>query len=604
MRIVPFVLLAASCGPKAPIEAANSGVAVEASSAHVGSMGVAHPELAALLEEHWDTTMSWHPTWASSLGDHRWDDRLSDASLEARDAHRATRDGWLARGEALVETVTAEPDATTLALFLADLRDGKRREVCRFDEWSVSPRDNPMVDFNRLPETHLVQSAVDADNLLARYGQMAANIDHQIAALGRGAEDGWYANAESTRRVVEQFQAELAKPTEEWALYAPPEPVGDLGAERVSEVAIEMKRLLDEEVRPAFARYAAFLEAEVLPNARPAAESGLSALPEGAACYDALVAAYTTLDVDAEDRHRTGLAELEKIHQEFREIGSRALETDDLQAIFERLRTDEALYFETSDEVKAKAEEALGRARDAMDDVFGVLPRAECIVQPVPDYEAPYTTIAYYWGPNPDGSKPGEYFVNTYAPETRPRHEAEVLAFHEAIPGHHLQIAISQELPDLPAFRKHMGQTAFVEGWALYTERLSDEMGLYSGDLDRLGMLSFDAWRASRLVVDTGIHAKGWSREEAVAFLLENTPLAPNNIDNEVDRYITTPGQALAYKSGQIEILALRRQAEEALGEAFALDAFHDVVLGGGAVSLPVLRAQVEAYIASAGSAE
>ena len=173
---------------------------------------------------------------------------------------------------------------------------------------------------------------------------------------------------------------------------------------------------------------------------------------------------------------------------------------------------------------------------------------------PIPDHEAPYTTIAYYSPPHADGTKPGEYYINTYAPTTRPRHEAEVLAFHEAIPGHHLQIAIAQELPELPAFRKYMGQTAFVEGWALYTERLSEEMGLYTADTDRLGMLSFDAWRAARLVVDTGIHHKGWSREEAETFMKENTPLAENNIRNEVDRYITTPGQALAYKTGQIEM--------------------------------------------------
>ncbi|MBW2258353.1 MAG: DUF885 domain-containing protein, partial [Deltaproteobacteria bacterium] len=182
----------------------------------------------------------------------------------------------------------------------------------------------------------------------------------------------------------------------------------------------------------------------------------------------------------------------------------------------------------------------------------------------------------------PDGSKPGEYFVNVYAPETRRRFEAEVLAFHEGIPGHHLQIAIAQELPDTPAFRRHIQFSAFLEGWALYTERLAVEMGLYSGDLDRLGMLSFDSWRASRLVVDTGIHARGWTREQAEQFMMENTPLAENNIVNEVDRYISWPGQALAYKVGQIHIRRLRAEAEEALGEAFDLPAFHDVVLGAG----------------------
>jgi uncharacterized protein (DUF885 family) len=218
----------------------------------------------------------------------------------------------------------------------------------------------------------------------------------------------------------------------------------------------------------------------------------------------------------------------------------------------------------------------------------------------VPDYEAPYTTIAYYREPNPDGSKPGEYFINTTQPTTRPRYEAEALAFHESIPGHHLQIAIAQELPEMPAFRKYGGVTAYVEGWGLYTERLADEMGLYSSDLERMGMLSYDAWRASRLVVDTGMHAKGWSRAQAVSFMLEHTALAENNIRNEVDRYIGWPGQALAYKVGQLTILRLRAAARAKLGAAFDLKAFHDTLLGAGPVTLPVLEGIIDRWIAAA----
>jgi uncharacterized protein (DUF885 family) len=223
-------------------------------------------------------------------------------------------------------------------------------------------------------------------------------------------------------------------------------------------------------------------------------------------------------------------------------------------------------------------------------------------VRRVPAHEAPYTTIAYYW-PAVPGEAPGFYVVNTSAPETRPRFEARALAFHESVPGHHLQIALAQELPALPAFRRHLGTTAFVEGWALYSERLADELGLYRDDLDRIGMLSFDSWRAARLVVDTGVHAKGWTREQAVRFMLENTPLAENNIRNEVDRYITWPGQALSYKLGQLELRALRTEAEAALGPRFALADFHDVVLGAGAVPLPVLRQRVQAWVARGGGA-
>jgi uncharacterized protein (DUF885 family) len=213
-------------------------------------------------------------------------------------------------------------------------------------------------------------------------------------------------------------------------------------------------------------------------------------------------------------------------------------------------------------------------------------------------HEEKHSTIAYYRQPAADGSRPGRYYINTSAPETRPRYEAEVLAYHESIPGHHLQISIAQELEGLPEFRKHLGITAFTEGWGLYTERLADEMGLYTEDLDRIGVLSYDAWRACRLVVDTGMHAKGWTRAQAIGFMLENTALAENNIVNEVDRYIAWPGQALAYKAGQMEIRRLRGEAERRLGERFDLRAFHDAVLEDGAVSLETLRGTIRGFIA------
>jgi uncharacterized protein (DUF885 family) len=243
----------------------------------------------------------------------------------------------------------------------------------------------------------------------------------------------------------------------------------------------------------------------------------------------------------------------------------------------------------------------LARARRAIPRYFGRRPEAECEVVRIEAHEEKHSTIAYYRPPAADGSRPGRYYVNTSAPETRPRYEAEVLAYHESIPGHHLQIAIAQELSGLPAFRKHLGVTAFTEGWGLYTERLADEMGLYTADLDRIGVLSYDAWRACRLVVDTGMHAKGWTRRQAIDFMLANTALAENNIVNEVDRYIAWPGQALAYKVGQLEIRRLRADAEKRLGSRFDLRAFHDVVLGSGAVSLQTLRRLVEQFIGAVG---
>jgi uncharacterized protein (DUF885 family) len=247
--------------------------------------------------------------------------------------------------------------------------------------------------------------------------------------------------------------------------------------------------------------------------------------------------------------------------------------------------------------VEAKAREALARSKAAIPKWFHILPKADCQVKVMGMHEAPNSTVAYYRQPAIDGSRPGYYMINTYKPETRPRYEAEALAFHESIPGHHLQIAIAQELVGLPDFRKHQGVTAYVEGWGLYSERLADEMGLYSSDLDRIGMLSYDAWRACRLVVDTGMHAMGWSRQQAIDYMTANTVLAENNIENEVDRYLTWPGQALAYKVGQLEILKLREEAKQRLGARFDIRQFHDVVLRNGAVALPVLDQQVHSWI-------
>jgi uncharacterized protein (DUF885 family) len=319
--------------------------------------------------------------------------------------------------------------------------------------------------------------------------------------------------------------------------------------------------------------------------------------PGGHEAYRRLVRAHTTLDLTPEEIHAIGLREVERINAETEELGRRALGTPDHAATIERLRNDPALHFSTRDEIVREAEVALARARAALPDWFGRLPRAECAVVPIAEHEERNATIAYYWQPAADGTRPGQYFVNTFAPETRPRFEAEALAYHESIPGHHLQIAIAQELTGLPEFRRHLAVTAFDEGWGLYTERLADEMGLYTSDLDRLGVLSFDAWRACRLVLDTGLHALGWSRRQALEYMIANSPVAPNNVVNEVDRYIVWPGQALAYKAGQLEILRLRALAREQLGPRFDIRAFHDAVLGEGAVPLRVLGDLVARYV-------
>lgn len=550
------------------------------------------PALAELLIDHWSWTLWSSPRWASELGVDQHDGRMEDVSPEAWARALQTRSAFHARALALDPGTMSPADARTLRLLRLDLKSWLDRAVCRTWDWGVSSRSNPLVSLGRLPELHELQTQADVDNLLARLGEVPAWIDQRSANLRAGLAAGRVGIAETIRRTVEQSRETLARGVDELPVL---KLIGDPAL--VAATLPEARALTEEQILPALLRYTDVLQYELLDQARPDDRVGLGALPGGADCYAALVRHYTTLDRSPADLHQLGLDQLASIHAEFAVIGGRALQTADIPALFERLRTDPALRFETAEQVESAARDALARASAVMERAFGRLPQAECIVRPIPAHEAPYTTIAYYNGAHPDGSKPGEYFVNTHAPETRPRFEAEVLAFHEAIPGHHLERSLAQEQPAAPAFLRHGGWTAFVEGWALYTERLSDELGLYSSDLDRLGILSFDSWRAARLVVDTGIHSFGWSRQQAIDFLVANTPLAVNNIDNEVDRYINTPGQALAYKVGQLEILAIRAEAEAKLGMAFDLRTFHDVVLEAGALPLPMLRERVERWV-------
>jgi uncharacterized protein (DUF885 family) len=561
--------------------------------------GVGDSELAALLREHWGTTLAEWPVWATKLGVHRYDHLLGDNSYPAVLRRREQNRGFVARAERIDRARLDESDRVTLRLFVELRRAELASDVCESELWSLSPRSNPITEFNRLPELTQLSSPEAGDHLLARYRAIPRAIDRQIENLRIGAGRGLLANAHSAKLVLEMVDAQLKKPLSEWPLLDPTKAEHvDWPPERLQAFRRDLRAVVEGQIRSALQRYARMLRTEIVPRARGAQAEGISSLPRGKTCYAALILGHTTLPLSPEEAHRTGLGEIARIDRELGQLGKQLFDLPTLSQVLEHLRSDPQLYFQTERQIVSAAENALAKAKLAMPRFFGTLPKTDCIVRKIPSYEAPYTTIAYYREPHPDGSKPGEYMVNVFLPQTRPRFEAEVLAFHESIPGHHLQIALAQEHESMPAFRKHEGMSAFVEGWALYSERLSDEMGLYGSDLDRIGMLSFDAWRAARLVVDTGIHAFGWSRQRAERYMLEHTALTPSNIQNEVDRYIVWPAQALAYKTGQLALIRLRKRAETELGPHFRIAAFHDAVLGRGAVSLPLLEAQIERYIA------
>jgi uncharacterized protein (DUF885 family) len=435
--------------------------------------------------------------------------------------------------------------------------------------------------------------------MVARWSAIGPYVDAAIASL-RSALGGGLVAAAPVARVRGQLERQLATPTADWSLLRPAADVGvleDWSETQRTRFRDALTRAVERQVRPAFARFLSVLTDEIRPAARGDDRPGLASLAGGSEAYAGLIRRHTSLDTPAEVFHETGLREIARIDEELRDLGARVLGTSTLDEALSHLRTDPALYYATRDEVEATATGCLARANDAIPAWFGRLPQAPCVVVRMGAHEEADSTIAYYRGPAADGSRPGQYYLNTSAPETRPRYEAEALAFHEAVPGHHLQVAISQELAGLPAFRRHLGSTAYVEGWGLYAERLSDEMGLYSGDLDRIGVLSFDGWRACRLVVDTGMHALGWSRDAAIAFMEAHTALASNNIVNEIDRYVALPGQALGYKLGQLELLRLRAEARAALGPRFDIRGFHDAVLGDGALPLGTLREVVGRWV-------
>jgi uncharacterized protein (DUF885 family) len=562
--------------------------------------GIQTTQLRELVADHWEYMMRWSPTWATTLGDHRFDDKLAPRDPAAVASMEAEHLALLERIRKIDPAPLTPVDQLTLELLHERLEAEQDTFACKSEQWVVDAGLGSLLgELNYLVESHVVKTPGDAKNLIARMAQGGQMFDDTIANLELGLAAGRVSSVEKVRRAVEQLDAELDKSVDGWAMATPswasasPDPWPSGMRE---QLYAELRDTVATQVVPAVVRYRDFLRERVLPVARTEKE-GLVGLPGGIACYQAAIRTHVGLPMTPEQLHELGLGEIARTDRELAALGAKVLATTDLASTIAKLRTDKALYFTSREELLAAAQKSLDRAKAAIDRYFSVLPKADCVMRETPDYEAPYATIAYYRQPHYDGSKPGEYFVNTFKPETRPRFELEALTWHESIPGHHLQIAIAQELGQVPAFRKLDIINSFVEGWALYTEVLADEMGLYSSDLDRIGKVSYDAWRASRLVVDTGIHAFGWSRAKAEAYMTEHTALTPINITNEVDRYIGMPGQALAYKVGQLEILRLRKLAETELGTKFHLKSFHAVVLGAGAVSLPILGKRVQAWI-------
>jgi uncharacterized protein (DUF885 family) len=546
--------------------------------------------LETLGEELWERWMADNPMMATILGDHRFDDRFDDPSLAAEDERIASRRAIAARARS-VDPAGLDAEDRVSRDVLSFIADGEADELeMRAADFFVNPATGIQATLPTALSQVTLTEPDHAEALIERYAGIGAALGVLAERLGDGAARGRTTADLLVDATIAQVDAYLASDlaTDPYLAIRPPSSFSDAEStawrDRLSDAVVA-------HVRPGFSTYRDTLVDQVRPVARSVDRPGLSWLPGGEEVYRRLIRLHTSLDMSPDEVHRIGLEQVDRLAEEYRSLGPQVVGTDDVGEVFERLRATE-LHFETGAEVVAAAEAALGRAKARMGDWFGRLPLADCTVA-----EVGSGPTAFYYPPSGDGTRPGSFFVNTSDPRTWGRYEIMATAFHEGIPGHHLQLAISQELAGVPAYRRYAPIAAYAEGWGLYAERLADEMGLYESPLERLGMCSADSMRATRLVVDTGLHAHGWSRQRAIDYMAANTPMQPGLIANEVDRYIGWPGQAVSYMVGRLEIQRLRAEAEAGLGHRFDIKGFHDVVLGSGLVPLCTLAWMIETWV-------
>jgi uncharacterized protein (DUF885 family) len=556
-------------------------------------------DLHQLFDQAWERTLREDPTFASSLGDRRYNDQWPDASMTAFERSHA-------EDVALLDKITHFDAAALPAAERVNYEIFKRQYSERVQAYAfrtfLMPVDqrNGIQTADELAESLRFANVRDYEDWIARLDRLGSYVDQNIALMRTGMKERRVQPRIIMERVPPQIAAQIVSRAEDSPFYAPfktfPEAIPTADQQRLAASA---RGAIERSVVPAYRRFADFFNKQYLPACRQSI--GASDLPHGNAYYGFLVRSYTTLDLTPEQVHEIGLKEVERIHGEMQKIIDSVGFEGSFQEFLQFLRTDPQFYFTDSQALLEHYMATAKRIDPELVKLFGHLPRTPYGVRPIPDKIAPDTTTAYYSAPAADGSRAGYYYVNLYRPEVRPKYEIEVLTSHESVPGHHLQLAIQQELGDLPNFRRYDGFTAFVEGWGLYSESLGDELGLYKDPYSKFGQLTYEMWRAVRLVVDTGMHAKQWTRERAIDFFKSNAAKTELDIVNEIDRYIGTPGQALAYKIGELRIKELRARAEQRLGDRFDVRGFHDTVLGSGAVPLDVLEQNVEQWIASVG---
>ena len=547
--------------------------------------------LESLADRFWKKTNQATPTVATVRGIHDYDDQLP-----------ALDDEWVADMSSAFRAILEEARAIdeegldTQAKITRSLLIHQCVSIARLVETpyrlaSVDPFLGPHTRLLSDTRQNTVRSIDQANALLERYAKVPDFLESALTIHRGCADAGQAPAAASLNRVLSQLDGYLASDLTDDPFLSLDLPGDDTAWREQAE------DLVKDTIRPAIEAYRNGLVQRIAPVARSDDRCGLTWMEGGEEIYSQLLEQYTQLSMSPREIHDIGQRWATEINAaEWVEIGEKAFGANTMEAVFERLHSDPDLRFGSEDEMLEHARKALDRAWNEVDDWFGHRPSTPCDVVPVPAATAPAMPPAYYSQPPVDGSRPGMYYLNTYRPEERDVFEYESIHFHEGIPGHHFDRSLAAELDGIPTFRRYAMVYAHTEGWGLYSERLADEMGLYSSEVDRLGMVSADAWRAGRLVTDTGMHSLGWSRQQAIDFLRKWTPIGPLTVEQEVDRYIGMAGQALSYKMGQLEIMRLRREAEQRLGRAFDIKGFHDTMLVNGAMPLPMLATAVEEW--------
>lgn len=553
-------------------------------------------DLYSLFDAEWEWSLKESPTFASYLGDKRYNDRWSDLSLAAIEARQKHREEVYTKLKRINRSELSVADKLNYDLFAKDYAESI--EAYKFKSYLTPINQRGGIQTSdELAEFLQFTSVKDYEDWLARLNAFPAYMEQTLTLMREGKRQNLMWAKKVMERVPAQIDKLITPDAESNAFYAPfktfPKDIPESEQTRLKAAA---KESITNKIIPAYKKLKEYFTGEYLPASY--ADVGIWQRPDGADYYAFLARSYTTTNMTPQQIHEKGLGEVARIRAEMEKIKTQVGFKGTLPEFFQYLRTDEKFFYKTPQEL-LNAYRAMSKEIDPnLTKVFRTMPRTPYGVVPIPDKIAPDTTTAYYNSPSADGSRAGLYYVNLYKPEVRPKWEMMALSLHEAVPGHHFQIALQQELGEVPNFRKFGGYTAFIEGWGLYAESLGEDMGLYNDPYDKFGQLTYEMWRAVRLVVDTGMHFYKWDRQKAIDFFKNNAAKTEQDIVNEIDRYISDPGQALAYKIGELKFKELRARAKQELGAKFDIKEFHDIALLSGALPLDILEKNVVEWIA------